>query len=456
MSSGDAADAQAQLTQAQTNVAMQPGPGLPNTLFDGYSQDELYNMFQEEASPGAVQNQSDDFKTVSAALSDIGDQIVTAMQTAQQNWTGTAADSAMESAKGIVAWHGTLAGGSNAASLQVQTQSDALSTARAEVPQPVQEPSFWGAVGQAFTQGPKAAYDNYENQKQAASDAKAAQVQVAQQYDSTLDATSPMPQFDQNATSTGDGSGSSGGGSTGGGGSAGGVGGVGSGGGGYSGGGSAGGSAGGSYSVGSGAGGGGYAVPAGAGAAGSGASSSVGSGPVSGVSTGGTSTAGSGGSGGAGGGYGVGEPGGWSSGSQNSQDAAAAAGMMPPMAVGGGGFAGGEDTYSAGRGYGGSASGSYGGSAGGSAGSVGSAAGSGSGAGARSGATPGAAAAERSAMQMGAAEAKAGSGAGMAGGPMGARGNDDEDEEHFTKFMEKNDNDGFFSVDTPTVPPVIG
>ena len=436
-SSSGAESAQARLAQAQSNVAMQRGPGLPNTLFDGYSQDELYNMFQENADPGAVQSQADAFKNVGNGLSDMADRIVQAMKTAQANWTGKAADSAMTTASGIVTWQGTLSGGSNAATQQVQTQSEALSAARAQVPKPVSEPSAWGAIGHAFTEGPAAAYNNYENQKQAASDAKAAQVQAAQQYDGALDSTSAMPQFNQNPTSTtpggdsGSSAGTTGGGAAGGGGT----------------------SYGGYSAAARGGAGGGYAAPAGSGYA---ASPSVpGSGAASGVSAGGTSTSGAGGGTGGvgeyGGGY-SGGSGGWGSGSQGSQDAAAAAGMMPPMAVGGGGFAGAEDTYSAGRGYGGSTSGSYGGSAG-SAGS-----GSGSGAGARSGAVPGGAAAGRAAAAAGAAEAKAAGGSGMAGGGMGgARGRGEEDEEHETaSYLVNDDNmNDWIGKLPPTAPPVI-
>ena len=423
-----AGQARTSMASAASNPGTQPGPGLPNTQFNGYSQDDLYNMFQDDADPGSVQSQADVYKTLSDDLTDTADDLVKAISTAQAGWTGAAADSSLSALSNLVAWHGQLAGGATTAQKQVEAQSEALTQAR-KLPKPVAGVDPASVAVDLVKNGlnPVATYQDAKAQDTASNNAKNAQVQAAQQYENTLRGTSTMPTFSTappssspapapNPTPVSGGGGVSGGSGYGGG-----------------------------YGSGSGSAGGGYVPQAGGGYAPSVAT--PGPSPVSGGTT---STSGAGGLSTTGydGGY-TGGPVAYSGQSPQSGQDAAAAGMMPAGPMGGGGGFGGEDTYSPGRGYGGSTGGSYGGSAGN---------GSGTGAGARSGASIGGEAARQAAMKAGAAEAKAG-GAGTPGGGMGgARGRGEDDEEHESPSYLVNDDNmsDWIGPLPPTAPPVIG
>ena len=167
------------------------------TRWRGHEHRELYTMINSGPGAKASDAQNQYWSSLTAELKDIDDQLNKALSGMKATWEGAAADNANSGTTPLQTWAGDAQTGSSVMHASTVDQAEFVSTARAEMPEPVEvttpAPSFWdkataGAALLTGDAGPAAAVaaQSSDHEAQEAAKEKAAQkaVDTMQTYDS--------------------------------------------------------------------------------------------------------------------------------------------------------------------------------------------------------------------------------------------------------------------------------
>jgi hypothetical protein len=113
----------------------------------GHSHPELYEMINNGPGAGASHEQTAYWRALTDELSQVDADLNKALTDLKVTWTGAAADGANTSMTPLQQWSGDATSGSNLMRVSAEDQADFISRARAEMPHPVEvttpQPSAW-------------------------------------------------------------------------------------------------------------------------------------------------------------------------------------------------------------------------------------------------------------------------------------------------------------------------
>ncbi|TNC27442.1 hypothetical protein [Amycolatopsis alkalitolerans] len=199
------AKANASATQQRTQQSQQLSQGVdyrtglptPDTLYQSYDHQRLFNMVQT-VSPSQVTGVSSSWTQLANAMATFGQQLGQAANNSGATWKGDAAESAHNFVSGLGTWSDQSGQAAQLAADQVYSQSSAAESAKNTMPEPIpfswtDEIKSWGSSG------PFDLVDNINKSLQKQKDSQDAHdqaVQVMSSYDQNLySAASKAPAF---------------------------------------------------------------------------------------------------------------------------------------------------------------------------------------------------------------------------------------------------------------------
>jgi hypothetical protein len=164
--------------------------------WQGYSHQQLYAMLHSGPGPAAAGVAADRWSSMAGALSDIQQDISSGVAASGAAWVGTAADSAHGALNPLGQWAEQASSAADVMRISAELQGDLLSKARADMPAPIAVPQQTGQISQLVT-----AQVDYEMTEAASQVAAQQAFQVMAQYEAgTTDNTDTLGDFGEPPT----------------------------------------------------------------------------------------------------------------------------------------------------------------------------------------------------------------------------------------------------------------